>query len=110
MLKIGNQTLHRDKIGILCQKWYITELVLYGSALCEEIGEHGTIQLLVSFEEDSRTDLFQLVQMVRELEDIFGCKVKLLSRKFVENNPDYSIHQKDLVFQEIIYSSRKSHG
>ena len=103
MLNTGNHTLSADKIGIFCQKWYIRELILFGSALCDDIEAEDTIEFLVSFEDYARTDLFHLLEMTKELEEIAGCKVKLLSRKFVETHPDYSIHQKNLVFQEVVY-------
>ena len=67
-------TVPSDKLAAFCERWQIVELAIFGSILRDDFGPESDIDLLVSFREDARHSLFDMVRMERELETIFGAR------------------------------------
>jgi predicted nucleotidyltransferase len=67
-----------------CQRWKIVRLELAGSFSPSA----SEIMLLTTFESGARRSLLDHVRMERELGDIFGRKVDLVSRRVVEAMPN----------------------
>jgi predicted nucleotidyltransferase len=89
-LKIkGNLEIPLDKIEAFCRKWKIKEFALFGSVLREDFRPDSDIDVLVTFERNSRWSLFDLVDMEEELTEIFGRKVDLVERQAVERSENY---------------------
>ena len=78
-------SISSDKIADFCQRWKVVELALFGSALREDFGPDSDIDVLVSFANDARWSLLDLVDMVEELEIIFGRRVDLVGKKALRN-------------------------
>lgn len=76
----------------LMRKYPIAELGLFGSFASGDNSEKSDIDILVDF--DSNIDGFDYIKLAHELEDLFNCKIDLVSRKgikpkylpFVEKN------------------------
>ncbi len=100
---VNNITLPMDAIRVYCQKWGICEFALFGSVLRDDFGDESDIDVLVQFREGMRRTLFDLVTMTDELEAIFGRKVDLLTRKSVEESPNYIRRKEILNTTEVIY-------
>jgi hypothetical protein len=68
----------------LCQRWKIQKLELFGSALRDDFNEDSDIDLLVTWQPDSRRDLLELVAMHDEFSTLFDRRVDLVSRTAIE--------------------------
>jgi len=67
-----------------CKKWNITEFALFGSVLRDDFSPDSDVDVLVTFEHNAKTTLFDLARMQKELEEILGRHVDILSRRGVE--------------------------
>lgn len=75
----------KEQLRDFCRKWKVTEFALFGSAVRPEtFRPDSDVDVLVAFDEDAHWTLFDMVDMKEELEQIFGRKVDLLTRRGVE--------------------------
>lgn len=95
----------RKAITDFCRRWHISELALFGSALRSDFHPESDVDLLVTFDEDARWTLFDLVRAEEELERIFGRKVDLIERRAVEKNRNYIRRKAILDSLETIYAA-----
>lgn len=89
-----------DRIRELCRKWKVEELAVFGSALREDFGAGSDVDLLVRFAPEARWSLLDHARMERELEQILGRRVDLVTRDAIEESPNW------LVRREILGSAR----
>ena len=75
----------RDKIDSFCKQWKVKELSLFGSALRDDFRPDSDVDVLVSFFNDARWSLFDLVSMADELRDVFGRPVDLVEKEALRN-------------------------
>jgi predicted nucleotidyltransferase len=70
-----------------CQRWQISEFALFGSVLRDDFRSDSDVDVLVSFspEADSRWNLFDLIKMQQELEQLFSRSVDLTEKAGLEN-------------------------
>ena len=94
----------REEIAAFCERWQVTQLAIFGSALREDFGHDSDVDLLVSFEDGARHTLFDIVRMEEELKAIFGRKVDLISRRGIERSPNYLRRKAILQSIETIYA------
>jgi predicted nucleotidyltransferase len=78
-------TLPQKKIEDFCLKWKISEMALFGSVLSDEFHPDSDIDVLVSFKDDDGWGLFDFVDMIDELQAIFGRKVDLIGKDSLRN-------------------------
>jgi uncharacterized protein len=95
-------TLPQKKIGDFCLKWKILEMALFGSVLSDEFHLDSDIDVLVSFKDDDGWGLFDFVDMIDELQDIFGRKVDLVEKDSLRNP---FRRQAILAGNEVIYAA-----
>jgi uncharacterized protein len=81
----NNLILPYDQIVDFCQRWQITELALFGSALREDFRPDSDIDVLVTFTPDAPYSIFDLVHMENELHGIFGRDVDLVEKAGLRN-------------------------
>lgn len=77
--------LPQETIETFCRKWKVSELSLFGSVLSEEFRPDSDIDVLVSFLTGADWGLFDFVDMVDELEAIFGRKVDMVEKEALRN-------------------------
>ena len=77
--------IDKGKIKAICEKWQIKEFYLFGSVLREYFGPDSDVDVCVRFEENAPWSLFDIVEMMDELEQIFGRKVDLLEADAIRN-------------------------
>lgn len=75
-----------EVLSAFCRRWKITEFALFGSVLRDDFRPDSDIDALVVFEPNAPWDLFDVVDMRKELRAIFGRKVDLLDREAVEQS------------------------
>lgn len=95
--------ISKDKIAEFCQRWRIKELAIFGSALREDFRPDSDIDVLVTFEPGVHWSFPQWLEMVRELEALFGRKVDLVERRLVEQSENYIRRRHILNHLERIY-------
>lgn len=88
--------LPRQAIETFCHKWKIIRLELFGSVLREDFRPGSDIDLLVTFASDNHWSLLDLVEMERELTELFGRKVDLVERSSIENSHNW-IRREDIL-------------
>src|SRR3990172_2006418 len=97
-------TLPMTEIAAFCQRWQVSEFALFGSVLREDFHADSDIDVLVSFRDGAHHTLFDLVRMGDELETIFGRKVDVLTRKGIEESPNYIRRKSILDSAQVIYA------
>ena len=95
--------LPRNELAAFCQRWQVTELALFGSALREDFGPDSDVDLLVTFAPGAGHSLFDLAAMEEELEEMLGRKVDLVSRRGVERSQNWIRRKAILGSAEPIY-------
>lgn len=105
MLKELPVKVSMEKISEFCKKWKVKEFALFGSVLRDDFKPDSDIDVLVDFEQDSGRTLFDLIDMIDELKNIFGRDVDLLTRKAVERSRNYIRRKEILSSAEMVYVS-----
>ena len=94
-----------DEIATFCQRWQITRLALFGSALRDDFGPDSDIDVLVKFDETARPTLFDMSRMEAELKAILGREVDLVSQRGVERICNYLRRKAILESAELVCGS-----
>ncbi len=77
----------KEQLREFCRKWKVTEFALFGSVTRpEEFDAESDVDVLVTFFENARWTLFDMVDMKEELEQLFARKVDLLTRRGVQQS------------------------
>jgi uncharacterized protein len=95
------------EIEHFCQKWKITELALFGSALRDDFHADSDVDLLVSFAQDATWSLFDLVTMESELSKTLSREVDLVERSALEHSGNYIRRKHILASAEPLYVARR---
>jgi len=77
--------VERGRIEEFCRKWRVKELSIFGSALREDFGPESDVDVLVELQPDHGLSLYDWVDMIEELEAIFGRKVDLVAKGGLKN-------------------------
>ncbi len=89
-----------------CACWQVQEFYLFGSILREDVHASSDVDVTVKFYLNDAWGLSQAVDMKQELEDIFACKVDLLSKSSIEKSKDWIRHNETLGTARLIYAAR----
>jgi hypothetical protein len=96
----------QDEIADFCRRWRIAELALFGSVLRPDFREDSDVDFLVTFADEARWTLFDLVQMKEELSGILGREVDLVSRRGIEASRNYIRRREILSSAEVVHVAR----
>lgn len=97
--------IDNEKIIQFCKRWKITEFALFGSVLRDDFRQDDSdIDVLVSFDQEARWTLFDLVDMENEIQQIFDRKVDLVSRRGIERSRNYLRRRAILDSAKVIYA------
>ena len=92
----------KEKLREFCRKWKVTEFALFGSVTRpEEFRADSDVDVLVTFAADSRWRLFDIVDMQKDLREIFGRDVDLLTRPGVERMRNY-LRREDILGSAVL--------
>lgn len=83
----GELKIPRERIAELCRKYGVKKLSLFGSAARDEITADSDIDLMVEFEPGSRTSLWDMPAMQKEMSALFGDRPVDLVPPDVLKNP-----------------------
>ena len=73
--------LPEAEIAAICRRYHVKELAVFDSAARNEMRPDSDIDLLVEFLPEARVDLLQHLAAERELSELLGRKVDLVSRR-----------------------------
>ncbi len=77
--------LDRMRIAAFCKKWKVMEFSLFGSVLREDFRPDSDVDVLVLLSPDVPWSLFEWVDMIDELRQIFGRNVDLVEKTGLRN-------------------------
>jgi predicted nucleotidyltransferase len=92
----------KEKIEEFCLRWKIDEFSLFGSVLRDDFDLDSDVDILISLSEDADLDLYDWIEMIEELEEIFGRDVDLVEKSTLRNP---FRRNAILTKREIIYAS-----
>ncbi len=72
-------------LRVICQRWGITELALFGSAVRPDFSDQSDVDVMVTFAPDSRRSLWDLVELQADLAALFGRPVDVVQRGVIAN-------------------------
>ena len=73
------------EIAAICRRYQVKELALFGSAARGELRPDSDIDLLVEFLPGAEVDLVEHLAAERELSELLGRKVDLVSKRALRN-------------------------
>lgn len=79
--------LDRKALGIVCRKYGVKKMSLFGSAARGELRPDSDVDLLVEFKRSSKTGLFELVELQEELSPLFGKRPIQIAGRGILKNP-----------------------
>lgn len=74
-----------DQIKAFCAKWMVKEFALFGSVLRDDFGPDSDVDVLVTLEDDAPWSLWEWVDMIEELKQMFGRDVDLVEKTAIRN-------------------------
>ena len=78
-------SIPEGRIRDFCGRWKIAELAVFGSVLREDFHPDSDVDVLVTFARDAEWSLYDWVDMIAELREIFGRDIDLLSSRSLRN-------------------------
>ena len=97
--------LPMNAIKAFCDRWQVEELALFGSVLRDDFGPHSDIDILIRFRTERTPGLFGIAEMERELGDLFGRRVDLVTRAAIEESRNYIRRKAILESAQVVYAA-----
>ena len=98
--------LPQEAIAALCRQHGVQELSLFGSALHGNFNAESDVDFLVRFLNDDAGPWMSKYQALQDdLSRLLGRKVDLVSRRAVEENPNWLIRNEILNSARVLYES-----
>jgi|SRR5665213_2153681 len=74
-----------DGIQAFCVKWRVREFSLFGSVLRDDFGPASDVDVLVLIDDAAPWSLYDWLDMIDELQRLFGRKVDLVEKDAIRN-------------------------
>jgi hypothetical protein len=97
--------IDRERMAEFCRKWQITEFALFGSVLRDDFRPDSDVDVLVTFAPDAVRTLEGHLQMVEEMEALFGRHVDVNQKRLIVN--PFRRHE-ILTTRNVIYAARQA--
>ncbi len=81
----GKIDVNIETVAEFCRKWQIAEFSFFGSVLRDDFGPESDIDVLISLAPTAEWDLFDWMDMRRELETLLGRPVDLVEKATLRN-------------------------
>jgi predicted nucleotidyltransferase len=94
--------LNYDDVIRLCRKYFIIELSIFGSSIRDDFNQNSDVDILVSFERDSKITLFDIIELEKEFSQLLSKKVDIVEKESLKNPIRKN---KILSTREIIYAA-----
>ena len=93
-------SLNYDDVMRLCKKYYVIELSIFGSSIRDDFSQNSDVDLLVSFEQNSKISLFEIIELENEFSKLLNREVDIIEKESLKNPIRKN---KILTTREIIY-------
>jgi predicted nucleotidyltransferase len=100
--------LPTDAITQFCRRWKIRELALFGSVIRADFGPESDVDVLVTFADDADWGLLTHMQMQQELTTILQRPIDLVSKRALEQSPNWVRREAILSTAQVIVSMDES--
>lgn len=97
--------IDQTRLEKICQKFGVTELSLFGSAIRDDFSEASDVDILVNFEKESVPTLFRFEELRLELQELFGRDIDLLTKRSIEKSRNRYRRQEILGNHRVIYAA-----
>ena len=104
-MSLNGLKISQEELNILCKKYLIKELSLFGSVNTDKFNDESDIDLLVTFEEDAKYTLFDMVRIKESFEMFFNRRVDLVTKKAIERSKNNYRKESILKGAKVIYVS-----
>ena len=94
--------LNYNDVIRLCKKYYIIELSIFGSSIRDDFSQDSDVDILVSFEPNSKISLFDIMELEEEFSQLLNREVDLVEKESLKNPIR---KDKILSTREIIYAA-----
>jgi predicted nucleotidyltransferase len=91
-----------ERLRAFCRKWKVAEFSVFGSVLRDDFHPDSDVDVLIGFAKDAQWSLYDWIDMIGELREIFGRDVDLLSTQALRN--PFRRHE-ILKTREILYAT-----
>lgn len=81
----SNMTIDQGRIREFCRRWKARELCLFGSVLGDDFSPDSDVDVLIDLTPGHGFTLYDWLDMIQELEGIFGRRVDLVSKRALRN-------------------------
>lgn len=100
-----NIELPENQLVDFCRRWRIGEFALFGSVIRDDFASDSDLDILVQFKPDANWGLLEHSQMEQELENLFGRKIDLFSKRAVERSHNWIRRQEILNTAKVVYAA-----
>jgi predicted nucleotidyltransferase len=77
--------LNYNDVIYLCKKYYIIELSIFGSSIRDDFTQDSDVDILVSFEHNSKITLFDIIELEKELSQLLNREVDIVEKESLKN-------------------------
>jgi predicted nucleotidyltransferase len=100
-----NITLPEAEMAVICRRYEVKELCLFGSGARDEMRPDSDVDLLVDFLPEARPGLLGLSALTREFSQLLGCPVDLAVKPAMKPPPESMIRAGVLADSRVIYAA-----
>ncbi len=101
----GVLNITRHQLADFCQRWMVSELALFGSALRDDFRPESDVDILVSFAPGAEWSLLDHLRMQEELSELLGRKVDLVSKRAIERSGNWVRRSAILQSAQVLYGA-----
>ncbi|MGB3492907.1 MAG: nucleotidyltransferase family protein [Elainellaceae cyanobacterium] len=98
--------LPTHQIEVFCDRWHVSELSLFGSALRDDFRPDSDIDLLIAFTPSADWGLLDHAKMQQELSQLLGRDVDLISKRAIAQSSNWIRRQEILSTAQVIYAKQ----
>lgn len=98
------QELPLESLAALCQRWGISELSVFGSALRDDFSPESDLDLVVNFA-PGRTPGLEYFDLMDEIEQLTGRCVDLFTRTGIEHSRNTEFRDEVQRTAQVIYAA-----
>ncbi len=104
-MTVNNINIPDQRVKEICRNYSIKELSLFGSVLSGDFNLESDIDLLIEFNPESSISLFDLIDLKKELEEVFGREVDIVSKNAIKRSRNPLRKKGILENYRVIYAS-----
>jgi predicted nucleotidyltransferase len=81
MIDLGPIAIDEDALAVICRRYHVARLAVFGSAARGELRPDSDLDILVDFLPDAPIGLLEYSGLMLDLSELAGRKVDLVSRR-----------------------------